>query len=330
MASFFIDRPIFAWVIAILIMLAGGIAIKGLPVAQYPAIAPPNISIAAVYPGASAKTLEDSVTQVIEQKMNGLDNLRYIASTSDSAGNATVTLTFDAVTNPDIAQVQVQNKLQLAMPLLPQEVQRQGVRVQKAVNNFLLIVAFVSADGSMGALRHRRLPGHQHDRPDQPRHRRRRRPVLRRTVRHAHLARSRKLVSFQMTPQDVSAAVQAQNALVSAGQLGGAPSVAGQQLNATITAQTRLQTVAEFENILLRVNPNGSQVRLRDVARAEIAGEELDIDSTYNSERRGGMGIKLAPGANALDTVKAVKARFDGARALLSARPEDRLPDRHL
>ncbi len=311
MARFFIDRPIFAWVIAILIMLAGGIAITGLPISQYPAIAPPNISIAAVYPGASAKTVEDSVTQVIEQKMNGLDNLRYIASNSDSAGNATVTLTFGAGTNPDIAQVQVQNKLQLAMPLLPQEVQRQGVRVQKAVNNYLLIVAFVSADNSMSrADIADYLATNVVD------------PIGRVTgvgdiqFFGAQYAMriwldAQKLVSFQMTPQDVSAAVQAQNALVSAGQLGAAPSVAGQQLNATITAQTRLQTVAEFEDILLRVNPDGSQVRLRDVARAELAGEVLDIDSTYNNEGAGAMGVKLAPGANALDTVKAVKARLE-------------------
>ena len=309
MVRFFIDRPIFAWVIAILIMLAGGIAITGLPVSQYPTIAPPNITIAAVYPGASAKTVEDSVTQVIEQKMNGLDHLRYMASNSDSAGNASVTLTFDAGTNPDIAQVQVQNKLQLAMPLLPQEVQRQGVRVQKTVRNYLLIVAFVSVDGSMSRADIAdymatnvidpigRVPGVG--------------DVLLFGAQYAMRIwlDPQKLVSFRMTPNDVAAAVRAQNALVSAGQLGGAPSVAGQQLNATITAQTRLQSVSEFENILLRVNPDGSQVRLRDVARAELAGETLDVDTTYNNAGSGGMAIRLAPGANALDTVNAVEAR---------------------
>src|SRR6266516_6714673 len=147
MSKFFINRPIFAWVIAIVLMVAGALAIRSLPIAQYPAIAPPSIAINVTYPGASAKTLEDTVTQVIEQKMNGIDHLRYLASTSDSAGNAAVTLTFDAGTNPDIAQVQVQNKLQLAMPQLPQEVQRQGVRVVKSVSNFLLIVGLVSEDG---------------------------------------------------------------------------------------------------------------------------------------------------------------------------------------
>ena len=149
MAQFFIDRPIFAWVVAHHLMLAGALSILELPVSQYPAIAPPNVNVFASYPGASAKTLEDTVTQVIEQRMNGLDGLRYMAASSDSAGNAQVTLTFEAGTNPDIAQVQVQNKLQLAMPQLPQEVQRQGVRVVKSAANFLLIIGLVSEDGSM-------------------------------------------------------------------------------------------------------------------------------------------------------------------------------------
>jgi hydrophobe/amphiphile efflux-1 (HAE1) family protein len=310
MPRFFIDRPIFAWVIAILIMMAGATAVTTLPISQYPAIAPPNILISATYPGASAKTVEDTVTQVIEQKMNGLDHLRYMASNSDSAGNASVTLTFDADTNPDIAQVQVQNKLQLAMPLLPQEVQRQGVRVQKAVNNYLLIVSFVSADGSMSrndladyaasalldpisrvnGVGDVQLFGAQY--------------AMRLWI------DPQRLDGYGLTPADVSAAVQAQNAQVSAGQLGGAPSVPGQQINATITAQTRLRTPDEFRGILLRVNPDGSQIRLRDVARVELNGEVLDLDSMFNNAPAAAMGIKLSPGANALDTAKAVRARF--------------------
>ncbi len=311
MARFFIDRPIFAWVIAILIMIAGATAVMTLPISQYPAIAPPNIAIFATYPGASAKTVEDTVTQVIEQKMSGLDHLRYLSSNSDSAGNAAVTLTFEAGTDPDIAQVQVQNKLQLAMPLLPQEVQRQGVRVQKAVSNYLLIVAFVSTDGSMNrndladyvasylldpisrvnGVGDIQLFGAQY--------------AMRIWL------DPQRLDAYALTPADVSAAVQAQNAQVSAGQLGGAPAVPGQQINATITAQTRLQTPDEFRAILLRVNPDGSQVRLRDVARLELTGEVLDIDSGYNNAPAAAMGIKLSPGSNALDTVKAVRARFD-------------------
>jgi hydrophobic/amphiphilic exporter-1 (mainly G- bacteria), HAE1 family len=310
-SRFFIDRPIFAWVIAIVIMLAGVLSIRALPIAQYPAIAPPVISISAVYPGASSKTVEDAVTQVIEQKMNGLDHLRYMAATSDSAGNAYITLTFDAGTNPDIAQVQTQNKVQLSMPLLPQEVQRQGVRVAKSVMNFLLVTAFVSEDGRLNRADVTdyvassvvdpigRVPG----------------------VGEVQLFGSQyamriwldpgKLEDYRLTPLDVSRAVQAQNALVSAGQLGGRPAVAGQQLNATITAQTRLRTTEDFGRVLLRVNPDGSQVRLSDVARVELTGENLDIETYFNGQPCSGLAIKLASGANALDTVKAVRARLE-------------------
>ncbi|MFY0568923.1 efflux RND transporter permease subunit [Archangium lansingense] len=311
MARFFIDRPIFAWVIAIIIMLGGALAILGLPVAQYPAIAPPIVSISAFYPGASAKTLEDTVTQVIEQKMNGLDHLRYMASSSDSAGNVIISLTFDAGTNPDIAQVQVQNKLQTAMALLPMEVQKQGLRVNKAVNNFLMIVGFISADGSMSRYdlgdyvasnvqdQLSRVPG----------------------VGEVQLFGGQyamriwlnpgKLMSYKLTPTDVSVAIQAQNAQVSAGQLGGAPSIEGQQLNATVTAQSRLQTPEQFRDILLRVNPDGSQVRLRDVARVELTGESFEATSFYNGKPATALAIKLATGANALDVAAGVRARLD-------------------
>ncbi|HEY6559460.1 MAG TPA: efflux RND transporter permease subunit [Polyangiaceae bacterium] len=311
MAKFFIDRPIFAWVIAIVIMIAGGISITTLPIAQYPAVAPPTISIAATYPGASARTLEETVTQVIEQRMSGLDGLRYMSSSSESTGMAMLELTFEPGTNPDIAQVQVQNKLQLAMPQLPQEVQRQGVRVAKSNRNFLMIAAFVSKTGTMT----------RNDISDyvvsslQD-------PISRVAgVGEVQVFGSQyamriwldpdKLTSYKLTPIDVSGAVQAQNAQVSAGQFGGTPAVQGQQLNATITAQTRLQTPEQFGAILLRVNPGGSQVRLRDVARIELTGESFDVESFYNGKPSGGMGIRLAAGANALDTADAVRARLD-------------------
>jgi hydrophobe/amphiphile efflux-1 (HAE1) family protein len=310
MARFFIDRPIFAWVIAIIVMLAGVLAIETVPVSQYPAIAPPVISINTMYPGASAKTLEDSVTQVIEQKMNGIDHLRYMAATSDSAGTATVTLTFDAGTDPDIAQVQVQNKLQLAIPLLPQEVQRQGVRVAKSVNNFLLIAAFVSKDGSLN--RYDLADYMASNIQDQLS----RVPGVGDTQLFGGQYAMRiwldpdRLRAYGLTSLDVTGAVQAQNAQVSAGQLGGAPAVRGQQLNATITAQSRLQTTDEFGAIQLRVNPDGSAVRLRDVARLELAGESFEIESFYNGSPAAGIGVKLATGANALEVAAAVRARI--------------------
>ena len=322
MAQFFIDRPIFAWVIAILIMMAGVLSIPRLPISQYPAIAPPSISVSAGYPGASAKTLEDTVTQVIEQRMNGLDDLRYMTSSSDSAGAAQVTLTFDAGTDPDIAQVQVQNKLQLAMPQLPQEVQRQGVRVAKSVRNFLLIVGL-------------RLRGRQHDPkrhrglhrlldaagPHQPRPRRRRRAsssarstrcgsgsTRTKLADYRHdAARRRRPRSRPRTPRSRPASSAARR-----------PSQ-GQQLNATITAQTRLQTAEQFRAILLRVNPDGSQVRLGDVARVELAGESFEIETFINGRRPSGIGVRLAAGANAL----AHRRRRSG-RGSTSSRPTSR------
>ncbi len=311
MAQFFIDRPIFAWVVGILVMLAGALAILGLPVSQYPAIAPPAITVSTTWPGASARTLEDTVTQVIEQRMNGLDHLRYMAASSDSAGNAAVTLTFDAGTDPDIAQVQVQNKLAVAMPQLPQDVQRQGVRVAKSVSNFLLIIGLVSKDGSMtrndisdyafSTLQDQisRVNGVGE--------------VV--TFGSAYAMRiwldPARLAQYRLTALDVQAAVQAQNAQVSAGQLGGLPAVDGQRLNATITAQTRLQTPEQFRAILLRVNPDGSRVRLADVARVELAGETSEIETFINGRPSSGIGVRLAAGANALATADRVKARVE-------------------
>ena len=308
MARFFIDRPVFAWVIAILIMLAGVLAIMTLPISQYPNIAPPSVTIDATYPGASSKTVEDTVTQVIEQKMKGIDNLIYMSSTSDSSGQCSITLTFDAGANPDIAQVQVQNKLQLAMPNLPQEVQKQGISGAKRSANFLTIFAFVSEDGSMdNADIGDYVASNLLD------------PVSRLNgvgdvsmFGNQYAMRiwldPNKLQKYNLMPGDVINAIQEQNAQVSAGQLGGAPSVAGQQLNVTITAQSRLETTDQFARILLRVNSDGSAVRIGDVARVEMGSESYDVRSRYNGKPATGIAVRLASGANALATADTVRA----------------------
>jgi len=310
MPRFFIDRPVFAWVLAIVVMLAGALAIRTLPISQYPKIAPPEIQISASYPGASAKTLEDTVTQVIEQKMKGLDGLEYMASTSDQTGQVSIKLTFTAGTDPDIAQVQVQNKLQLATALLPQEVQQQGLQVTKSATNFLMVIGFVSEDGSMN----------QADLSDYVASNLEDQISRVDGVGDVSLFGAQyamriwldpdKLTNYKLTVSDVSTALQAQNAQISAGQLGGTPSVKGQQLNATITAQTRLQTPDQFRNILLRTNTDGSMVRLGDVAKVELGSESYDSVSRYNSKPATGLAIKLASGANALSTANAVKARI--------------------
>ncbi|EOW6643248.1 multidrug efflux RND transporter permease subunit AcrB [Cronobacter muytjensii] len=307
MAKFFIDRPIFAWVIAIIIMLAGGLSIMKLPVAQYPSIAPPAVTVNATYPGADAKTVQDTVTQVIEQNMNGIDGLMYMSSTSDSSGTVQITLTFESGTDADIAQVQVQNKLQLAMPLLPQEVQQQGVSVEKSSSSFLMVLGLINTDGSMT----------QEDIADYA-GANIKDPISRTSgVGDVQLFGSQyamriwldpnKLNNFQLTPVDVISAIKAQNAQVAAGQLGGTPPVKGQQLNASIIAQTRLTSAEEFSKILLKVNPDGSQVRLKDVAKVELGGENYDVIARFNGQPASGLGIKLATGANALDTAEAVR-----------------------
>ncbi|VGP13774.1 Multidrug efflux pump subunit AcrB [Klebsiella oxytoca] len=310
MPNFFIDRPIFAWVIAIIIMLAGGLSILKLPIAQYPTIAPPAISITAMYPGADAETVQNTVTQVIEQNMNGIDHLMYMSSNGDSTGTATITLTFESGTDPDIAQVQVQNKLALATPLLPQEVQQQGISVEKASSSFLMVVGVINTNGTMN----------QDDISDYVAANMK--DAISRTsgVGDVQLFGSQyamriwmdpnKLNNFQLTPVDVISALKAQNAQVAAGQLGGTPPVKGQQLNASIVAQTRLTNTEEFGNILLKVNQDGSQVRLRDVARIELGGENYDVIAKFNGQPASGLGIKLATGANALDTANAIRAEL--------------------
>ncbi|MEM5509926.1 efflux RND transporter permease subunit [Pseudoalteromonas sp. AS71] len=311
MSRFFIDRPIFAWVLAIVVMLAGILAIRSLPISQYPSIAPPAVSITATYPGASARTLEDTVTQVIEQKMKGLDGLLYMSSTSESSGSATLTLSFSAETDPDIAQVQVQNKLATATPLLPEPVQRQGVVVAKSARNFLMVYAFVSKDGSMTNIDiGDYVSSNVQD-------------IVSRVegVGEVQLFGSQyamriwldpaKLQNYKLTPADISASISAQNAQVSAGQLGGMPAVDGQQLNATVTAQSRLQTPEQFEQILVKTNPDGSFVRLEDVARVELGGESYRVVARYDGQPASGLGIKLASGANALDTAEGVKKAIE-------------------
>jgi multidrug efflux pump len=326
MANFFIDRPVFAWVVALVIMLAGGLSILSLPINQYPSIAPPAVSIAVSYPGASAQTVQDTVVQVIEQQMNGLDGLRYISSASNSDGSMEITLTFHQGTDPDIAQVQVQNKLQLATPLLPQEVQQQGLRVTKAVKNFLMVIGVVSTDGSMN---NRDLANYIVSNMQDP---------ISRTpgvgdfqVFGAQYSMRvwldpAKLNNFQLTPGDVSSAIQAQNVQISSGQFGGLPASPGQQLNATIVGKTRLQTPEQFRNILLKVNQDGSQVRLGDVAKVELGGESYSIVSEYNGDPSAGIGIKLATGANALDTAKAIRATIDGLKPFFPAGMEVVMP----
>jgi multidrug efflux pump len=307
MVRFFIDRPIFAWVIALVLMLAGTLAIRSLPVAQYPSIAPPAISISVVYPGASAETVQSTVVQVIEQQLSGIDHLLYFSSESDKDGSMTITLNFQQGTDPDIAQVQVQNKLQLATPLLPQEVQQQGIRVAKSTKNFLLVVGFVSEDGRMSAAdiadfiastvqdTISRTPG-----------------VGDYQLFGAQYAMRiwmdpAKLNNYSLTTADVASAISVQNVQIASGEIGGLPSVKGQQLNATVIGPSRLKTPEEFGKILLKVNSDGSQVRLRDVATIELGPESYSSEAKYNGKPAAGLAVKLASGANALETATAVR-----------------------
>src|SRR5579862_7746564 len=311
MVNFFIDRPVFAWVLAIIVMLMGALAVKTLPIAQYPSIAPPAISIQATYPGASASNVQSSVTQVIEQQLSGIDHLLYFGSESDADGSVTITLYFEQGTNPDVAQVQVQNKLQLATPLLPLEVQQEGLRVAKATRNFLLIIGFYSDDGSMNSEDvSDYIASYVQD------------PVSRTPgVGDFQLFGTQyamrvwldpaKLNNFGLTPTDVNNALQAQNLQVPAGELGGLPAVLGQRLHAAIIGPQRLTNADEFGRVLLKVNTDGSQVRLRDVARIGLGAESYSVHTEYNGQPAAGLAVKLATGANALDTANAVRATMD-------------------
>lgn len=325
MAQFFIHRPIFAWVIALVIMLAGILSLSKMPVAQYPTIAPPTVTISATYPGASAQTVENTVTQIIEQQMNGLDGLRYISSNSAGNGQASINLNFEQGIDPDIAQVQVQNKLQSATALLPEDVQRQGVRVTKSGASFMQVVAFYSPDGSLSASY---IEDYVNSNISEPLSRVA--GVGEVTVFGGSYAMRiwldpAKLTSFNLTPSDVAAAIRSQNAQVAVGQLGGAPAVQGQVLNATVNAQSMLQTPEQFKNIFLKNAADGAQVRLSDVARVELGSDNYQFDSKFNGNPAGGVAIKLATGANALDTAAAVEKRLSELRVNYPSGLKDKL-----
>lgn len=317
MSGFFINRPVFAWVISICIMLAGAIAINTLSIEQYPRIAAPTVSINASYPGASAQTVENSVTQIIEQSLTGIDNLRYFNSSSDANGNVAITVTLEPEANPDIAQVQVQNKLQSIMSLLPQQVQQQGVTVTKGSTGFLMAVGFYSPNGTVDEYAMSdfmnskvldpisRVPGVGSTQ------------VFGQPYSMRIWLDPNKLTSFGLSTPDVQAAIAAQNTDVSAGQLGGTPAVEGQQLNATITAQSRLQTVEDFEKILVKVNTDGSQVRLKDVSRIELGVQNYDTTSRFNGKPATAFAVSLATGANALQTAELIRAKMEELRPLV-------------
>ena len=311
LSKFFLERPVFAWVIAIILMVAGCLAIYHLPISQYPPIAPPSIAISAFYPGASAETVENSVTQIIEQKMTGFDKMLYLSATSDSSGSSRVELTFAPGTDPDLAWAQVQNKLQLAMANLPQVVQSQGVRVSKSTRNYLLIVGLTSDDGSRDATD---LQDYAQSNLEK---------VLARVpgVGEVEVFGTQyamriwlnpdKLVNYKMTIVDVVTALRAYNVEISAGQFGGAPAVEGQRLNASIIVQSLLKTPEEFADIPLRINPDGSIVRVRDVGWAELGTENYDSTVQYNDQPAAVLAIRQAAGANALDTANAIKAKME-------------------
>jgi len=311
LSKFFLERPVFAWVIAIAIMVGGGLAIYNLPVSQYPPVAPPSIYIQSFYPGASAETVENSVTQIIEQKMTGLDQMLYLSATSDSAGASRIELTFAPGTDPDLAWAKVQNKLQLAMASLPDVVQRQGITVGKATKNWLMIVGLISEDGSMDGNDLRDYAQSNLEK------------VLARVPGVGEVENfgsqyamriwlnPDKLIAYSLTVEDIVAALRAYNVEVSAGQLGGAPAVPGQRLNASIIVQSLLKTPEEFSAIPIRINPDGAVVRIRDVARAELGTDFYDVEAFYNGKPSAAMAIRQIVGANALETARAVKSKLE-------------------
>lgn len=319
MSNFFIQRPIFAWVVAIMIMLAGGLSIISLPINQYPNIAPPAIAVMVAYPGASAETTQDTVVQVIEQQLNGLDHLRYLESESNSDGSATIIVTFEQGTDPDIAQVQVQNKVSLAEPQLPIEVTRQGINVRKYQHNFMLVASLISnsprlSNGDLADLLASKLQD----------------PIVRSYgVGDFVLLGSEygmriwidpaKLYKYQLMPSDVSNAINQQNVQVSSGKLAGLPTVPGAKYSATIIGKTRLTKISEFENILLKVNPDGSQVRIRDVGSVDLGPQDYSISATYNGQPSVGIALRLATGGNVLESVRAVRATIDSLKQTLPA-----------
>ncbi|TPL83396.1 efflux RND transporter permease subunit [Mesorhizobium sp. B2-3-14] len=311
MSAFFINRPIFAWVIAIVIMLGGLLALTTLPISQYPQIAPTTVNISATYPGADAQTVENSVTKVIEQGMTGIDNLDYMTATSTSTGSASITLTFTSSADPDTAQVQTQNKLQLVQSQLPQVVQSNGITVSKSSTGFLMVIGFVSSDGKMNST----------DLADYVD------ATVNDTLKRVEGVGSTqlfgsgyamriwldpdKLAKYALMPSDVASAIEAQNTQVSAGQLGGLPARKGQQLNATVTAKSRLQTAEQFRNIILKSQTDGSLVRLNDVATVELGAESYTTQANYNGKPAAGVAVNLATGANAISTAEAVRSTIN-------------------
>ncbi|MBF0673791.1 efflux RND transporter permease subunit [Pseudomonas sp.] len=311
MPHFFIDRPIFAWVLAIVLMIAGALSLKTLPISQYPNIAAPAVAIVVAYPGASAETVQDTVVQVIEQQLSGLDGFRYMSSTSNSDGSAVIIVTFEQGTDSDIAQVQVQNKLQLATPKLPEEVQRMGIRVVKYQVNFMQIVGLIDESGRMDDFDlGNYIASHLQD------------PITRIDGVGDYLPLGSqnamriwldpaKLNSYQLTPGDVAQAIREQNVQVSSGQLGGLPSRQGVQLNATVVGSTRLTSADEFREILVKVNQDGSQVRVKDIAEVSLGADSYSISGNYNGLPSAGIALRLAPGGNLLDTIEKVRAVLD-------------------
>ena len=311
LSKFFLDRPVFAWVIAIILMVLGGLAIYNLPISQYPPIAPPSIAITCSYPGASAETVENSVTQIIEQKMTGFDDMLYLSGTSDSAGASRIELTFKPGTDPDLAWAKVQNKLQLAMASLPDVVQRSGVMVNKSTRNYLIIVGLVSEDGSLDG----------NDLRDYAQSNLEKVLARVRGVGEVTCFGSQyamrvwfdpdKLTDYRLTVEDVILALRTYNVEVSAGQFGGAPAVEGQRLNASIVVQNLLQTPDQFADIPVRTNTDGSIVRIRDVGRTELGTESYDTQVFHNGRPNAGIAIRQAPGANALETANAVREKME-------------------
>ncbi|MDX9755001.1 MAG: efflux RND transporter permease subunit, partial [bacterium] len=311
LSRFFLDRPVFAWVIAIIMMVAGALAIYNLPVSQYPPIAPPSIAITSFYPGASAETVENSVTQIIEQKMTGFDNLLYISATSDSAGASMIQLTFTPGTDPDLAWSQVQNKLQLAMASLPDVVQRQGVKVSKSTRNYLMIIGLISEDGSMDGNDLRDYAQSSLEK------------ILSRVPGVGEVENfgsqyamriwlnPDKLTDYNLTIDEVILAIRSYNVEISAGQFGGLPAEPGQRMNASIIVQNMLQTPEEFADIPIRINPDGSIVRVKDVGWTELGTEFYDIDALYNGMPAAAMAVRQAAGANALETADNVKSKLE-------------------
>jgi len=317
LSKFFLDRPVFAWVIAIIIMTLGVLAIYKMPVAQYPPIAPPSISIDAYYPGASAETVENTVTQIIEQKMTGLDSMLYLTGTSSSSGASRIEMTFAAGTDPDVAWSKVQNKLQLAMASLPDEVQRSGVKVSKSTRNYLIIVGLISEDGSMRGEDLRdyaqsnlekilsRVPGVGEVESFGTQY------AMRVWINPDHMN------SYGLTMADVIAALGAYNVEVSAGQLGGAPALEGQRMNASIIVQHLLETPEEFANIPIRSSQDGSTIRIKDIGWTELGTERYDVLASYNGVPAAALAIRQAAGANALDTADAVKKKLEEMRGVM-------------